>query len=266
MPYYVHIVVRGALNSSLYVLTTLNRETADYFYRQLQEHTPIKALGFTPLKTIYSPTFWSVDPTQDNTDMLLTNLITEIHQGTNRDIPQRAQHWLKGKLFISPLTNQITINPTNPSDDNASGHVNNRCYYIRNRNAQEWWFVPPNKVEVNVSIRNRSKFCLQMCPKRSEPLILVGRDILQLTLMEKGNTHRSVALSLDNQQRLVCPSVSSAVDPLKFFFYKFREGGFSVITPFQDQDPLVQWTPTGALATEGPGEDWMLVASEFLPR
>ncbi|KAB8260102.1 hypothetical protein BDV32DRAFT_149833 [Aspergillus pseudonomiae] len=198
--------------------------------------------------------------------MLLTNLITEIHQGTNRDIPEQAQNWLRGKLFIGPLTNQITINPTNPPDDNASDHVNNRCYYIRNRNAPDWWFVRPDKVEVKVSTRYRSKFCLQLCPRRVESLVLVGRDILQLTLMERGNTHRSVSLSSDNRHRLICPLGGNVIDPLKFFFCDFREGGFSVTTPSQEQDPFLQWTPGGALGNEGPGEDWMLVASEILPR
>ncbi|KNG85385.1 hypothetical protein ANOM_007500 [Aspergillus nomiae NRRL 13137] len=229
MPYYVQIVVRGALSSSLYVLTTLSRETADYFFRQLQEHTAITALGFTPLQTIYTPTFWSIQSTHENTAMLLTNLITEIHQGTNRDIPEQAQNWLRGKLFIGPLTNQIAINPTNPPDDNASGHVNNRCYYIRNRNAPDWWFVRPDKVEVKVSTRYRSKFCLQLCPRRVESLVLVGRDILQLTLMERGNTHRSVSLSSDNRHRLICPLGGNVIDPLKFFFCDFREGGLVLL-------------------------------------
>ncbi|KAE8158801.1 hypothetical protein BDV40DRAFT_8804 [Aspergillus tamarii] len=262
MPYYVHIAAKGA---SIHVLTTVNRETADYFYRQLQQYTPMKFLGYIPIRTTYySPTLWSIDPNHENTISLLTNLVTDIDQGTNEEIPEAAQNYLKGKLFISPLTSQITFNPTNASDDNASGNINNRCYYIRNRNAPEWWFVPPTEAKVNVSTTNRSKFHVQICPETREPLVIVGGDVLQLRLIEPGNARRFVILSFGDHH-LMCPLAGNVTTSFKFHFYELRKGGFIGSTPSSKQGNPVQWTSTDALTQEGPGEDWMLVASEDVP-
>ncbi|KAF7630490.1 hypothetical protein F9C07_11209 [Aspergillus flavus] len=265
MPYYVHIAAKGALNNNhLHVLTTVSREAADYFYRQLQQHTPLRALGHTPIKTTYySPTFWSIDPTYDDTISLLNNLVSDIDKGTNGQIPEAAQNYLKGKLFIGPLTGQITVNPTYVSDDNSSGNINNRCYYIRNRHTPEWWFVSPGAVEVNVSISNRSKFRVQICPENGEPLVLVGGDVIQLMLIEPDNARRFVCVSTDNYCLMCLPG--NVTPSFKFHFYELRKGWFGVSTSLSKPGSSVQWTPTHSLSMEGPGEDWVLLASEDIP-
>ncbi|KAE8349643.1 hypothetical protein BDV28DRAFT_151688 [Aspergillus coremiiformis] len=259
MPYYVHIITG---DNETHILTTVNRDTADYFYRQLQDH--LANSEYAAMKIAYhTPSLWSIDPTLETPNLTLTKLVTDTHRGQNHDIPETAQALLKGKLIITPLSPTLSFHPVSTFHDNSPGNINHRVYHIRNRHRLEWWFVSPNSGSVSVSAVNRSRFRILRLPASAEPLVLVADDLVNLALVEPMNHHRLVTYSFADF-RLECPVHvdHQTMPPLAFRFDCLRNGGFSIAAFVGRPEWFVSWSPVDVRTGYGPGEEWLLSSSE----
>lgn len=235
MPFYTYAYWRGGQTPSnsydhRYLLITPNRETADTFYRGIQEAAPMQFHGHTITRVDrLSPQVWTFSGLYGHA---IRDLIRYINDG---NVLLQGIQYLKdtrGKINSELMAYDEMRGPWPIiSDLGLRDHVDKGTCFIRNKYAvdQFWFCEPPKKGEndpvkeqIQLSTTNRSRFSIEFSEKpKQDGLVILSSDKVKLKLLHGGS---SVPITIQSGYLFASDTTGSK----QSFRFDLFDGGFQI--------------------------------------